>query len=332
VVPTSLEVCAGAGGQALGLEQAGFEHAALVELDRDACQTLRTNRPEWRVVEGDLREYSGDGLGRIDLLAGGVPCPPFSIAGKQLGAADDRDLFPEMLRLAARVRPRAILIENVKGLLDPRFNAYREHIAAQVEDLGYMVMGWRRLEARDFGVPQLRPRVAFVALDQQAARSFVWPIGDSRRAITVGEALIDEVASNGWAGAREWARLANDVAPTLVGGSRRHGGPDLGPTRARAAWSKLGVDGRTLAEAPPQPDHKGPVRLTVKMAAILQGFPTSWTIVGRKTTAYRQVGNAFPPPVARALGGAISAALVGAQPSQPADAIYRQERLEAAIG
>ena len=104
---TSLEICAGAGGQALGLEMAGFDHAALVELEPPACETLRLNRPSWNVVEGDLREFSGLLYSGIDLLAGGVPCPPFSKAGKQLGADDERDLFPEAIRLVDECRPKA---------------------------------------------------------------------------------------------------------------------------------------------------------------------------------------------------------------------------------
>ena len=96
---TCIEICAGAGGQALGLEQAGFEALALVEYDADACSTLRKNRPKWNVIEGDVRAFSAKPFRGIDLFAGGVPCPPFSVAGKQLGSNDERDLFPEALRL-----------------------------------------------------------------------------------------------------------------------------------------------------------------------------------------------------------------------------------------
>ena len=104
---TSLEMCAGAGGQGLGLEMAGFDHTALVELESAACATLRLNRPAWNVIEGDLRQFIGAPYKGVDLVAGGVPCPPFSKAGKQLGAKDERDLFPEAIRLstsAARKR------------------------------------------------------------------------------------------------------------------------------------------------------------------------------------------------------------------------------------
>jgi DNA (cytosine-5)-methyltransferase 1 len=119
------------------------------------------------------------------------------------------------------------------------------------------------------------------------------------------------MSSRGWPGADAWSRQANKIAPTIVGGSKKHGGPDLGPTRARAAWKELGVDGLGIADDIPGPTF--PIgrlpKLTVRMVARLQGFPDSWEIVGRKTAAYRQVGNAFPPPVAKALGAAIGAAL-----------------------
>src|SRR3954462_11593827 len=110
---TSIELCAGAGGQALGLENAGFDHLALVEFDRDACQTLRENRPRWNVVERDLRDFDARPFAGASLVAGGVPCPPFSRAGKQLGADDERDLFPEALRIVSEIRPQAVMLENV---------------------------------------------------------------------------------------------------------------------------------------------------------------------------------------------------------------------------
>src|SRR5699024_9310427 len=103
------------------------------------------------------------------------------------------------------------------------------------------------------------------------------------------------------------------IAPTLVGGSKKHGGPDLGPTRAREAWRQLGVNGGSVAEEPPAPDHEGLPRLTVQMAARIQGFPDSWQFTGRKTAAYRQVGNAFPPPVAAAVGTQIFKLLSSSQ-------------------
>src|SRR5580693_7208799 len=134
---TVVEICAGAGGQALGLEQAGFAHAAAVELDADACETLRRNRgDDWKIIEDDVANVDGHAFTGIDLVAGGVPCPPFSIAGKQLGHADERDLFPEAVRLVAEINPRAVLLENVRGLGTGKFDAYRAQVLGQLEQLG----------------------------------------------------------------------------------------------------------------------------------------------------------------------------------------------------
>ena len=117
------------------------------------------------------------------------------------------------------------------------------------------------------------------------------------------------MAVNGWLGATHWQERACDIAPTLVGGSKKHGGPDLGPTRAKKAWASLGVDGMGIANEPPAKDFIGMPRLTVRMAARIQGFPDDWQFSGKKTSVYRQIGNAFPPPVACAVGTQIQAAL-----------------------
>ncbi len=303
----AIEICAGAGGQALGVEQAGFAHDALVELDPWACETLRQNRPAWEVIEGDLRDFSATGRS-VDLLAGGVPCPPFSIAGKQLGADDERDLFPEALRLVGECRPRAVMLENVRGLLSPKFDDYRDHLGREFAALGYW-HEWSLLNASDHGVPQLRPRAILVALRPEDAARFDWPTARPEEAPTVGEALRDEMASAGWEGAEAWAKRADRIAPTIVGGSKKHGEPDLGPTRAKREWATLGVCGMGIANEPPQPGFQGQPRLTVQMAAHIQGFPAEWRFAGRQTHAYRQVGNAFPPPVARAVASAIAEAL-----------------------
>lgn len=305
----SIEICAGAGGQALGLEGAGFSHVRLVEFDKHACATLRLNRPEWDVVEDDVRGFGAAEFDGIDLLAGGVPCPPFSKAGKQLGQDDERDLFPEALRLVEECRPQAVMLENVRGLLDPKFASYREWIELRLRHLGYEA-AWKLLHASDFGVPQLRPRTILVAFRDGAMSHFSWPEIDTNvTAPTVGERLLDLMASAGWEGAADWARGADRIAPTLVGGSKKHGGPDLGPTRAKREWAKLGVDGLGLANEVPAPGFEGMPKITVRMAARIQGFPDDWTFAGGKTAAYRQVGNAFPPPVAQAVGEQIALAL-----------------------
>lgn len=305
---SSLEICAGAGGQALGIEQAGFDHVSLVEIEAAACQTLRLNRSHWQVTEGDLRNYSAENWRGVELLAGGVPCQPFSKAGTQLGDEDERDLFPEAIRLVSECKPQAVLLENVRGLLDSVFDEYRAKIIADLKKLGY-IAEWRLLNASDFGVPQLRPRVVFVALKKHAANYFVWPAPQIVPPQTVGETLVDLMASNGWRGAKPWCERACDIAPTLVGGSKKHGGPDLGPTRAKKAWASIGVDGMGIADDAPEKNFAGMPRLTIRMTARIQGFPDHWQFSGKKTAAYRQIGNAFPPPVACAVGTQIQAAL-----------------------
>ena len=224
---TCLEICTGAGGQSLGLEQAGFIHEAAVELDADACETLRLNRgSEWKVIEDDVRNVDGSAYAGIDLLSGGVPCPPFSIAGKQLGQDDDRDLFPQALRLVEEINPRAVLLENVRGLGTHRFDTYRAQVLGQLHGLGYQTW-WDLVHASDHGAPQLRPRFVLVAVREPWAAHFRWPEPSSQAPPTVGEVLHDLMSAGGWPGATAWRERAQGIAPTIVGGSKKHGGPDL---------------------------------------------------------------------------------------------------------
>lgn len=350
---TSIEICAGAGGQAIGLHLAGFRHLALVEIDKYAVKTLRENievHPKWDwerdncdVLCKDVLEFDPErdleksaGLyqrGEVDLLAGGVPCPPFSHAGKQLGEDDERDLFPRILELAEVIRPRAVMIENVRGLMDAKFDDYRSRIQASLEGMepdddglpGYEVVAWKVYEAEKFGVPQLRPRSILVAFRKDVLKDLKYeaPTPSAER-VTVFDALeetmkerIKPFAGGPLAAQAQqvfdgWKKDAvKDVAPTLVGGSKKHGGADLGPSRAKKAWRALGVSGMGVANAPVKGKptgtedrdlfRAGGPMLTVRQAAIIQGFPTEWEFTGGKTAQYRQVGNAFPPPVAQAI-------------------------------
>ncbi|MFE6037633.1 DNA cytosine methyltransferase [Streptomyces sp. NPDC056452] len=345
---TSVEICAGAGGQALGLHNALFRHLALIEIDPHAVETLRENvegNPEWEgclVKQADLTELKPLDLrlelglepGELDLLAGGVPCPPFSVAGKQLGRDDERDLFPVMLELVDELEPKAVMIENVRGLLEPveKFQGYREELLERLELMGYEKCYWTVLEAKDYGVPQLRPRAILVAMKRDCIPYFVAAKPEKRELRTVRAAL-DETMTARFTGVddpraastlKTWQEKAlKGVAPTLVGGSKKHGGADLGPTRAKKAWEALGVCGLGVANDSAEMKRQesqerdlfaaaGP-KLTVEQAAIIQGFPQSWKFKGKKTAAYRQVGNAFPPPVAQAVGEQIIAALKAAK-------------------
>ncbi|MFH8771486.1 DNA cytosine methyltransferase [Streptomyces sp. NPDC017958] len=338
-----VEICAGAGGQTLGLERAGFRHRVAVELDKNAAVTLRRNlkevlgyseqEAEDTVRVGDVADpktWTPEEHKDVDLLAGGVPCPPFSIAGKQLGANDERDLFAWAVELCGEIQPKALLLENVRGLSANRFTAYRQHVLDRLHEHGY-IGDWKLLHANDFGVSQLRPRFVLVALKREFAEYWDWPKPCEERPPSVGELLKDLMTSEGWEAEQvdEWVKRADDIAPTIVGGSKKHGGADLGPTRAKRAWANLGVDAMGVADAAPKQGWRAPEgvpgpKLTTAMVARLQGWHDieppkgsdsaaddefRWRFHGRKTSVYRQIGNAFPPPVAKALGVAIQRAL-----------------------
>ncbi|MBC3842203.1 DNA cytosine methyltransferase [Streptacidiphilus sp. 4-A2] len=338
-----VEICAGAGGQSLGLHKAGFQHRLAIELDTNAAATLRhnmarllmeedetlsqeeaTKRASVIVQEGDVASpdtWTPEDHKDVALLAGGVPCPPFSIAGKQLGAIDERDLFAWAVELCGRVRPKALLLENVRGLSGNRFSAYRQHVLERLHEYGY-TGEWRLLQASDYGVSQLRPRFVLVALQQEYAEYFSWPEPEPEKTRPVGDLLRDLMGQDGWKGLDEWVKKANgsdgkSIAPTIVGGSKKHGGADLGPTRAKAAWAALGVDAMGVANEVPgrtwaEPEGVPGPKLTTEMVARIQGWDSGsyrWDFLGRKTTVYRQIGNAFPPPVAEALGLSIARAL-----------------------
>lgn len=304
---TSLEICVGAGGHALGLEMAGFAPAILIDNDRSACSTLRINRPEWNTVEADIRTFSFSQWKGVDLLTGGLPCPPYSIAGRQLGREDERDLFPTMLNIVSETQPRAVLIENVKGFMAPRFNIDREKIDKSLIKLGYRPY-WMMLNAANYGTPQNRWRVFLAALHKSIKGDIIWPIATGKE-ITVGTAIGDLMAENNWRQFEDWKKQATIVAPTIVGGSKKHGGPDLGPTRARREWATIGIDGMGVANEAPARDFEGMPRLTPRMIARIQGFPDDWQFYGNKTAICRQIGNALPPQLAYAVAASLAPCL-----------------------
>ncbi|PKA14322.1 DNA cytosine methyltransferase [Leptospira haakeii] len=297
-----LELCSGAGGQALGLERAGFEHKGLIEIEKDACDTLTLNRPNWPVYNQDLnnvdfREFKG-----VDLICGGVPCQPFSIAGHQLGHKDERDLFPIAVKAVEKLKPQAFFFENVRGLASANFDRYRNFILKELISLGYYVE-FKVIDSSNYGVPQLRPRFILVGR-RDGNVNFPWPKPQGKIK-TVSQTIYDLMNENSWKQIDQWKIVADKIAPTVVGGSKKHGGPDLGPTRAKRQWSEMGVDGNGIANLPPESDFIGLPKLTNRMVARIQGFPDSWKFSGKKTSTYRQIGNAFPPPVAEKVGKSI---------------------------
>ena len=311
---TSLEICAGAGGLALGLEWAGFHPVMLFDEDANACATLRANRPDWDVRRLDLFEFVGHDHPRVldvDLLAGGLPRRR---PGRPV--PERRDPLRAAVWLATEVRPRAILLENTPGLVvDDGHAVDRDFAETELGANGYEC-SWRVLDAQDHGVPQRRPHGVLVAMRPETMARFEWP-APTGGAATVGEVLWRSMAGRGWPEAQEWRRRANEIAPTIVGGSKDRGGADLGPTGSKKTWARLGVNGGGIADEVPGPDFRmgreadrdGLPKLTVEQVALLQGFPPEWTIVGRKTARYRQVGHAIPPPLAAAVGQSIAIAL-----------------------
>ncbi|MEV6674613.1 DNA cytosine methyltransferase [Streptomyces sp. NPDC051162] len=315
-----VDVCAGAGGLALGLEQAGFDPVLLLDEKSVACDTLRMNRPAWRVLETDLLGFAPSRhreVYDVDLLSAGLPRVKSSATVARTETEAELRLLEATVYLAHAVQPRALIIENVPELVGaPGFEPIRDLIRKELDHLGYRFR-WFVLNAADFGVPQDRKQGVLVALRKQYFDAFRPPEPTAREHRSVGRALRRSMAMGGWRDADRWAAQALSVAPTLVGGSDRRGGADLGPTGTKKAWARMGVDGGTVADKVPGPDfvwapetgRHGMVRITTDQAALLQGFPPDWRFVGKKTARYRQIGHASPPPVGRALGLAIRAAL-----------------------
>lgn len=315
---TDIELFAGAGGLALGLEQAGFDGLAYVEMNGDACETLRRNRPGWNVIEGDVheidfRQYDG----QVDLVSGGFPCQAFSMAGKRLGFGDIRGtLFAEIIRCANETHPKMLLMENVKGLLSHDGGRTFETIRHEVEKAGYSLQ-WKILNASYHGVGQARERIVMIGIRDDLADkiSFEYPEPDDRQT-TLRDAL-DGVPDSPGASYSEkkakvldlvppggcWVDLPQDIAREYMKSSYDSPGGKRGMAR-RLSWDRPCL---TLTTSPSQkqterchPDETRP--LTVREYARVQSFPDDWEFAGGIGSQYRQIGNAVPVEMARRIG------------------------------
>lgn len=339
----SIELFAGGGGLALGLERAGFEPALVTDSDKAACDTLRLNRPGWPVLEADIRRIDFTPLrGSVDLVAGGIPCQPFSTAGRGGGIRDTRGgMFFELIRAAAETQARAVLIENVRGLIGHDGGRALLAIQAALEVEGYQVAPPQLLNSADYGVAQLRERL-FIVAARQGVEQFEWPQPQGRRyslrdALFAGELYPDDVPPS--AGERYPAAKAQVLALVPPGGSWRSLPPDtqrryMGrgyfssggrtTTARRLDWDSPCL---TLTCSPSQKKtercHPSETRpLTIRESARVQSFPDSWQFCGSQAAQYRQIGNAIPVQLAEAIGEELARFLSLAR-QQPLDQISR---------
>ena len=324
---TDIELFAGAGGLALGLEQAGFDGLAYVEMNGDACETLRRNRPGWNVIEGDVhdidfRQYDG----QVDLVSGGFPCQAFSMAGKRLGFGDIRGtLFAEIIRSANETHPKMLLMENVKGLLSHDGGRTFETIRHEVKKAGYSLQ-WKVLNASYHGVGQARERIVMIGIrdDLTDKISFEYPEPDNRQT-TLRNALDGVPDSPGVSYSERkakvldlvppggcWVDLPQDIAREYMKSSYDSPGGKRGIAR-RLSWDRPCL---TLTTSPSQkqterchPDETRP--LTVREYARVQSFPDDWEFAGGIGSQYLQIGNAVPVEMARRIGVQIIKALDG---------------------
>lgn len=307
-----LSLFTGGGGLDIGLEMAGFETSVCVDNDPESCKTLRFNRPEWSVFEGDIRNF--DPKGKFDLVVGGPPCQGFSTAGK--GNPDDprNFLWREYFRIVEKVRPLALLLENVAGMANKKNAHHLNEFLSHLEQLGYQVT-YGILNAADFGVPQQRKRLIVLA-------GLGWmpelPRPDpSAPKVSAKEAIGDLI--RGAKGAHN--HEPNDHAPHVVERWSNLAEGEVDPNYRRGriysdkpsptirAGGGHGPRGDHLAGFHPPIHYKLPRQLTVRESARIQSFPDSWIFQGSKTAQGRQVGNAVPPLLARAIGEALRASL-----------------------
>ena len=305
----------GLAGRRSAWNRPSFAHEAVVELDPDACETLRLNRG--RGMEdhrGDIHDQDGRGFARASTCwLTGIPCPPFSIASEQLGAGDDRDLFPSRAppgprgqapggAAGERARPgRAALRRLPHPGPHPPAGAWATR------------PGGGRSRRASMECRSCAPGSCLSRSGARGRRQFSLATPSSAAPAHRRRHAARPDGVGRLAGADAWAGQARGIAPTIVGGSKKHGGPDLGPTWARRAWAALGVDGLGVADHPRPGLPTRPAAQADRGAwsPACRGSLDGWSFSGRKTAAYRQVGNAFPPPVACALGVAIRRALDG---------------------
>lgn len=319
----SLELCAGAGGMSLGLEAAGYEPIALYEFDSDAAKTLRLNRPLWDVLETDIRkvDFTKYRENRVDLLAGGLPCQPYSVEGAGLGKDDPRDLLLEGARAVAEVQPVSFVFENVAGLLHAKHADHLGNFLSRLRKSGYSVE-IVRMAAQDYGVPQERTRLLIVGMRQKQMGAFRAPPKLPEWRTNLGDALAGLMAENGWNGAEAWAEARRNQVAVRTGVERRGalastivGRKGGSRTIEKQRWSLKGINIAGLADYAPtqaEADLAGDAflpSLTLRMRARLQSFPNWWEFEGRKDSVARQIGNAVPPVVATAIALAVRSAI-----------------------
>lgn len=328
-----LELFAGAGGMALGLEKAGLISVMMNEIDKHACNTLRKNRPKWNVVEGDVAKVDFTPYyGKIDVLAGGFPCQAFSYAGKKLGFEDTRGtLFFEFARAIKETKPKIILGENVRGLLNHDEGRTLKTITTIIDELGYQLIEPKVLKAMFYKVPQKRERLLIVAIrkDLSSKVNFSWPVVHNK-VLTLKDALkkgelytCDVPESEGQKYPKRkqdilslvppggyWRDLPEDIQKEYMLKSYYLGGGKTGMAR-RLSWDEPSL---TLTCAPAQkqterchPEETRP--LTVREYARIQTFPDDWDFTGPISAKYRQIGNAVPVNLAYAIGKSLVSAL-----------------------
>lgn len=325
----SVDLFCGAGGLTLGLQRAGWRTAAAVEYDSSACLTYRHNFPDVRLFEGDVRRVDfREFAGSVDLVAGGPPCQPFSVAGNQRAHDDPRDCIPEFVRAVREIGPRAFLMENVAGLASPRHRPYLQFVLEQLRALGYTVTD-QVVDAADYGAPQHRRRLVVVGLRESL---FLIPApthGPKGHAPYVSAAEAIDGAPSDPPNRAKVTFAKNPVlrpspfAGMLVnGGGRpiRLSGPSQTiPASAGGNRTHIVDPGDVLVRyhahvlaggSPSQGVVEGVRRLTVRESARLQSFPDDFDFIGPQSARYRQVGNAVPPVLGEAMGSALLAQLM----------------------